>query len=292
MDAEQLVAELNARTGANLLVVGRAALGEVSGAVYVRWPDGHDGVVTQVAHPYSAIGWLSFIGDVLELARSRGALVPRYELIAELSSCAAIVQERLPGSPPQRVDEAVVDAIVAANEGLTGLLHDRPDVPAPDLYLRESGQNFCLHETLAQYDDRSRKLLDWIREVGRTPPDQLSGSDLVHWDLVPGNVLLDEHGKVTGIVDWDGIGRGDCHFSLIKLRFVLAHWSILQPAGYPEVSSRAVVGLDEHLQSMLEPDTFRLYWAHWSLSMVDWTIRHHSRAEADLYLDLATSRLQ
>ena len=292
MEVEQLVAELNASTGVNLQVVGRAALGEVSGAVYVRWPDGHDGVVTQVAHPYSAIGWLNFIRDVLELARSRGGLVPRYELIAELSGCAAIVQERLPGSPPQRVDEAVVDVIVTANEGLAGLLHDRPDVPAPDLYLRESGSDFCLHETLAQYDDRSRKLLDWIREVGLTGPDQLAGDDLVHWDLVPGNVLLDEHGKVTGIVDWDGIGRGDRHFSLIKLRFVLANWSILQPAGYPEVSSRAVARLDEHLQSMLEPEDFRRYWAHWSLSMVDWAIRHHTRADVDLYLDLATARIQ
>lgn len=289
MEAEQLVDELNASTGANVQVIGRAALGEVSGAIYVRWPDGHDGVVT---HSSSTIGWLNFIGDVLELARSRGALVPRYELIAELAGCLAIVQERLPGSTPQRVDEAVIDAIVAANEGFAGLLHDRPEVPAPHLYLRESGSNFCLHETLAQYDDRSRKLLDWIREVSHTGPNQLTGNDLVHWDLVPGNVLLGDHGKVTGIVDWDGIGRGDRHFSLIKLRFVLENWSILQPARYPEASSRAVARLDEHLQSMVEPEAFRLYWAHWSLSMVDWTIRHHPGPDVDPYLDLATSRIQ
>jgi hypothetical protein len=70
MEAERLVAELNASTGPNLHLTGQSALGEVRGAVYVRWPDGRDGVVTPSSSP---VGWLTFIGDVLALARSRGA---------------------------------------------------------------------------------------------------------------------------------------------------------------------------------------------------------------------------
>jgi hypothetical protein len=180
---------------------------------------------------------------------------------------------------------------VAANESFAGLLFDRPDVPAPELYLRGSGQDFCLHETLAQYDTRSRKLLGWIREVGRSAPATLPGDDLVHWDLLPGNVLLDESGEVTGIVDWDGIGRGHRGFSLVKLRFSLERGYSLRPDGYPSVAASAVARLEEHLRDVMEPEVFRLCWAHWSLSMVDWTIRHHPRADIDVYLDLATSRI-
>jgi Phosphotransferase enzyme family len=289
VDAERLVAELNAGTGIDVRLDGVAALGEVSGAAYVHWPDGHDSVV---ARSSSSVDWLRFIGEVLDVARAGGALVPRYELIAELADSSVLVQERLPGAPPDQIDHATIDAIVAANETFAGLLRDRPDVPAPELFLRESGQGHCVHETLAEYDDRGRKLLAWIREVGSEAPATLPGEDLVHWDLVPGNVLMDEAGAVTGIVDWDGIGRGDRRFSLMKLRFVLERAAVLRPAGDPIVSASAVARLDERLQDMMELEVFRLCWAHWSLSMVDWAIRHSPRAYADLYLDLAVSRLR
>ena len=287
-EAVRLVAELNANTGANLHIVGLAALGEVSGAVYVRWPDGHDGVLTPSPCPRP---FLELIGDVLERARSLGAPVPRYEMITELQGCTAIVQERLPGSPVQVIDPASVDAIVAANERLAGVAPDWPEVHVPELHLRESGPDFCLHETLANFDDRSRRLLDWIHEVGKEAPTHLTGNDLVHWDLVPGNVLFDDSG-VTGIVDWDGIGRGDRRFSLIKLRFFLAHRAVLHPNGYPQVEPSAILRLDERLRDTVEPASLRFYWAHWSLSIVDWAIRHGARADADQYLDIATSRIQ
>ncbi|GAB3415394.1 hypothetical protein GCM10027569_36910 [Flindersiella endophytica] len=287
MEAEQLVAELNDSAGTGLRLEGVAAHGEVSGAAYVRWPDGRPGVVTTSP---SAVGFLEFVGDVLNLARSRGALVPRYDVVTELAGSSVIVQERMPGSPVEQVDHETIDAIVAACESFAGLLFDRPEVSAPELFLQGSGDDFCLHETLETYDARSRKLLGWIREVGRTAPATLPGDDLVHWDLVPGNILMDD-GAVTGIVDWDGIGRGHRGFSLVKLRFSLERGQALRPAGYPEVAAGAIGRLDEWLRNVMEPDVFRLCWAHWSLSMIDWAIRHNPRADVDVYLELAAARL-
>ena len=40
----------------------------------------------------------------------------------------------------------------------------------------------------------------------------------MHLDFHPGNVLVDG-GRVTGVVDWDGAGRGDRLFDLVTLRF-------------------------------------------------------------------------
>lgn len=290
VDAERLIAELNASTGNDLRLrlVGVAELGTVTGAVYVVWPDGHHSVVSRSSVP---LGSLEHIRDVLDMARSRGAPVPRYELLADLADSSCIVQERLPGAPPARIDHTTIDIIVSANERFADLLHDRPEVPTPELHLRRSGPGFCVHQTLAQYDDRSRKLLAWIREVGRSAPTTLTGNDLVHCDLVPGNVLMDEAGTLTGIIDWDGIGRGDRRFSLIKLRFNLELESVLRPDGYPHVTASAIARLDEHLD-LMPPETLRRYWAHWSLSMLDWTIRHHPRPDIDTYLDLAASRMQ
>ncbi|MET9022526.1 phosphotransferase [Actinopolymorpha sp. NPDC004070] len=292
--ARRLVQDLNARTGLDLRLVGPAGHGEVSEAVFVRRPDGRDGVLSRSTAP---VGFLRHIGDVLEFARERGAPVPRHELVTEVSEGAVILQERLPGAPPGHVTADVVDAIVAANERLAGVLASRSEVHVPELHLRESGDGWCLHETLDRYDDRSRRLVGWIREVGGASPTHLSGDDLVHLDLVPGNVLLDPAGTrgsvgpVSGIVDWAGLGRGDRRFALLKLRFYCAFLLATRPTGGPSVEPEAIVRLDEILDRQLDPAMLRAYWAHTSLSLVDWALRHGPREHAEHYLDIALSRI-
>ncbi|GAA2757700.1 phosphotransferase [Actinopolymorpha rutila] len=287
--ARRLVRDLNARSGLELELVGTARHGEVSEAVFVRRPDGRDGVLTRSTAP---AGFLRHLGDVLGLARERGAPVPRHELVTEVSEGAVIVQERLPGAPPTHVTAHTVDAIVAANDRLAGVLADRSDVHVPDLHLRRSGDGWCLHETLERYDDRSRRLLKWIREIGDTSPQHLSGDDLVHLDLVPGNVLFTTGEAVTGIVDWAGLGRGDRWFALLKLRFHLAFLLATRPAGGPSVEPEAIVRLDEILGRQVDPVMLRAYWAHWSLGLVDWAVRHGPPEHAEHYLDIALSHLE
>nr|WP_238345682.1 phosphotransferase [Actinopolymorpha cephalotaxi] len=267
--------------------VGAAAQGEVSEAVFVRRPDGRDGVLTRSTAPAD---FLRHIAGVLALARERGAPAPRHELVTDVSENAVILQERLPGAPPAHVTARTVDAIVAANDLLAGVLADRPDVHVPKLHLRESGDGWCLHETLDRYDERSRRLLQWIHEVGEVAPTHLAGVDLVHLDLVPGNVLLDPTGAVSGIVDWAGIGRGDRWFALLKLRFQLAFLRVTRPAGGPSVEPEAISRLDEIFDKQVDPVLLRAYWAHASLSLVDWALRHGPRDHAEHYLDIALSR--
>ena len=221
--------------------------------------------------------------QILDLARSSGVPVPRYDLIAEMPSGIAIVQERLPGRAPEHVDRALVESMVATNEQLAGLLAGRPEIPAPPMHLDHSADGFCVHESLERYDDRTRRLLGWVRAVGRSEPSDMTGDDLVHLDFHTGNVLVDAGNEVCGIVDWDGVGRGDRRFALVTLRFDLA-------APRHGVDPALQAWFDEMLDDVLESSTLRMYWAHMSLRMVDWAIRHDGPADVTHWLDFAATR--
>ena len=285
-----LVAEVNARAGLRLTVTGVADQGETGGAVYVRWPDGRAGVVTR---SYAGIDHMVQTADVLSKLRDRGLPVPRHEAIVPLADgVVGVVQERLPGAPPRRTDKAVIDTVLAMNERFAGMLADRPDVPVPRLHLQRSGPEFPRHETLEGYDDRSRRLLRIIREIGAAPVHEMTGDDLVHTDYTIPNVLVDESGQITGVVDWNfGVARGDRRFGLVKLRFDLG-WAALDPTGGDNgVRQDALDRVDEFLNATVEPDLLRMYWAHWTLTMLHWTIRSGERDVIDLHLRLGESRL-
>ncbi|RZT19504.1 phosphotransferase family enzyme [Kribbella sp. VKM Ac-2569] len=274
LDAQQLLREVNQATGAGLEFLGYAGLGEV-GAAFVRWPDGRDGVLTR---GYGSLAELRRTAEVLEAARRGGLPVPQYQLLADLPDGIGVVQERLPGRPPETVDRAFLESMIALTDHFAGLA---PDLPVPSMYLLESGPGFCLHESLQRYDDRTRRLLDWIHEVGRDEPSGMTGDDLVHLDFHAGNVLTDA-GRITGIVDWDGIGRGDRRFALVTLRF----------DAHVRLDGADLTWFDELLENTLNPAVLRLYWAHMSLRQVDWSIRHHTPADTTHWLDFSETRMR
>ncbi|WP_238160616.1 hypothetical protein [Kribbella pratensis] len=112
LDAEQLLLEVNERSGAGLTFVGRAAAGEV-GAGFVRWPDGREGVLTR---GFGSLDDLRRTARVLDAARSDGLPVPQYQLLTEVTDGVGVVQERLPGRPPDVIDRALLEAIIALTD--------------------------------------------------------------------------------------------------------------------------------------------------------------------------------
>ncbi len=286
LDAEGLLEQLRAATGTALELIGPLPGGQV-GAALVRWPDGHEGVLTHA----SAEAWAEVerTAELLDIARDAGIPAPRYELVTRLPDRIAVVQERLPGAPPSRVDLAMVEHLVTIAGRGADLLRGRRDVPAAELYLLRSGPGFCLHQPLAQYDDRTRRLLDVIRRIGTASPHRMAGDDLVHLDFHAGNVLVDRTGAVTGVVDWDGVARGDHRFALVTLRFDLA----VPGSDAQDRSARSAAArwLDNRIDELIDDATLRAYWAHMGLRLVDWAIRHHGPDEVDRWLTVAASRL-
>lgn len=265
LDAPQVIDRIAEITGVRLILEGPAPGGEV-GAAYVRWPDGRRSVLTEGR---------SRSGPLVDRARRAGVPTARHELAAHVDGARVIVQQRLPGTPPGAVDDHLVRQMLALNDRLAGLLADDPAPKPADLYLTTDGPGFCLHAPLAEYSARSAALLERIHAVGATG-SAMVGDDLVHMDFHPGNVLVDG-GRVTGLIDWDGATRGDRHLDLVTLRFVLTgrHDTLLGPV------DRRLAALSDRRRAT--------YWAHMSLRMVDWSIRHHDAAAVDHWLTVAES---
>lgn len=278
LDARTFVQLVSEYAGADLELLGPAPRGQV-GAAFVRWPDGREGVLTR---GHGTLDELRRTADILQIARSRGLPVPHYDLIAEVPGAVAIVQERLAGHAPEHATRPLVEAMVELIDRVRGLLADRVDVPAPDLHLRQSGPGFSVHESLAAYSPRTVRLLAWVHEVGESGEATMRGDDLVHLDFHPENVLVDEDGTITGIVDWDGIARGDRRFMLVTLRFAVA------PLG---ADPDTVAWLDRLIDDRFDRPTLRAYWAAMSLRQVDWAIRHFGPTEVERELTLAESRM-
>jgi Phosphotransferase enzyme family len=273
LDAARVLAELARLTGTALAFDGSCRGGQV-GAAYVRWPDGHRSVLT--CQPAGNGAAARQAGQLTEAARRAGVPAPRYELIAELPSAVAIVQELLPGSVPDRMSRRTLESMTELNRRCRGLLAGRADLPPPPLYLLTDGPGFCLHQPMAGYSRRTARLLAAVTEIGAAVPASLAGTDLVHFDFHPGNILTSRHGTVTGVVDWDGANRGNGHLDLVLLRFDLARW-------HPRLGRE----LDPLLAGRVPDEVARACWAHVSLRLVDWSIREHTDADVTAWLDVA-----
>jgi hypothetical protein len=276
LDAARLVEEFYDVAGVRLQVEGPAPGGEV-GAAFVRWE--RDGVPHQSVLKWRPNGRIESLEAgplaACEVARQAGIPAPATELISQIGHAAVILQERLPGAKIDRLSSSLLDQALSINEQQAGLLQGRSDIPAIKLYLREDGPGFCLHEPLRQHSRRTADLERWVRQVEEP---ESSGNDLVHLDFHPGN-LLEKDGVITGVVDWDGAGRGDRRLDLVTLRF-----GVHRQAG-ADVISRLDDLLDQVPTSVLNP-----LWAHLSLRMVDWAIRHHTEEDVLSWLDLAGQR--
>jgi aminoglycoside phosphotransferase (APT) family kinase protein len=283
----QVVSEINRRTDAGLAVTGRSLFGKLGGAIYVEWPDGRPAVVTRfLGSPVEA----KRTADILSYVRDRGLPVPRHELVVELDEGVYFVQERLPSASPQPLSPARMEAIVEINDRFAGVLAARPEVPVPPQCRSREGGPDPRHATLADHSPRGRRVLEQIVRITVGTPDATAGADLVHTDLSGANVLFDEDGSATGVVDWNlGVYRGDRHFALVQTRFD-REWFVRASDADP-VETAAAFRLDEILAERIPPDTLRLYWAQWMLHQLDRAIRTGSPEAVDWHLDLAESRL-
>ena len=266
LDAPRVIDRIAEITGVRLVLEGPCPGGEV-GAAYVRWPDGRRSVLREGR---------TRTGPLVDKARAAGVPTARHELAAHVDGVRVLVQQRLPGVPPASVDAAVVAQMIAVTDRLAGILAG-DGAPRPvELFLTGDGPGFCLHGPLAGHSARAARLLAWVREVG-AGGSAMIGDDLAHLDFHPGNVLVDDTGRLTGVVDWDGAARGDRHFDLATLRFVLT------------ADAPALTGPVDDRLAMISERRRRAYWAHLSLRQVDWSIRHHDAATVERWLTVAES---
>ncbi len=245
----------------------------------MRWPDGHAGVLSW--RPGTTVAKLRQ-GPlaVLDALRDVSYPAPEVELAADVEGGVATMMELLPGNAVEHVDADMLDRILAIHRLHKDRLIAPTEVPLVRLYLRSDGPGYCLHEPARRYGRRTARLEQWVTRVGASFGDVLDGHDAVHYDFHPGNMLWSEDHTLTGVVDWDGAGRGDRRLDLVTLRFGLH-------ATHPD--ARAIQRLDAILDR-IPGEVLLPAWAHMSLRMVDWAIRHNDAASVAHWLDLAEQR--
>ena len=278
LEAETLLDAVRRETGIAFAVSGSFDGGQV-GAARVRWPDGHEGVL-KWRTDYDVARMQAGPLAAAETLRVLGYPAPATELVVQAGTAVVTVQELLPGTKTDYLDEHRLDQALACNAMHLGALADRTDVPSINLHLRGDGPGYCLHEPLRWFSARGADLERRIAAVGAEFDERMPGFDVVHQDFHPGN-LLSVDGDLTGVIDWDGAGRGDAGFDLVTLRFGI------HPAG----AERRVVERLDALLDGLPTHVLRPAWAHMSLRMTDWAIRHFPSDEVETWIALSAQRL-
>lgn len=265
-----VVEQINARTGSGLVLTGLAdQVGGVSSAAFVAWPDGRQSALTR---PRTPLALMRLTATVVNDARAHALPVPEHQLVLPLDDgYVAVVQERLPGRHAQTLDPTTVAAFVAMNERFAGLLRRHPEVPVPAAFPVGDGGYGVFEQTIGAYGPRGRRLLARLLDVDGGQPFRMRGDDLVHVDYSPGNVLFDDDGRITGVVDWNfGVARGDRRFALIGARWGSVSQATIKPAELAAIEA-ALADLDPH--------TRRSYEAHWIVHMVHRSIAEGFSAE-------------
>lgn len=157
------------------------SLQRLGGASGATWSDG--AVVLRVGER---------VADEVLAASTAAARVPVPRVLdrIELDGCGALLLELVPGRPAGEL--ALTSPARAAAAGRScAALHDRlAELPAPP-------------------------------ELRPAPGAQCEMRSLLHLDLHPYNVLVDDVGEVTGVIDWTNAAAGDPRLDAART------WSIL-----------------------------------------------------------------
>jgi aminoglycoside phosphotransferase (APT) family kinase protein len=124
--------------------------------------------------------------------------------------------------------------------------------------------------TLRDHSDRSRQLLARCQDSVRRFVDRVPEADsIVHWDFTPDNVLV-RAGRVSGVIDWEGVRAGDPAFDLVTLAFYAPGTPVL-----------------EHELGRLDAGLRAVYQAHLCVRQAEWSLRRHDAATGERMLDYA-----
>lgn len=288
LDAPALLDGLERAAGVRFEVLGPLDGGQV-GAARVRWPDGHEGVL-KWRLDYTVAQMKAGPLAAAEALRAHGYPAPATELVAQVDDAVVTVQELLQGTKTDYMDEGLLEQALGLNAQHVGVLAGRDDVSRINLFLTADGPGYCLHEPLRQFDERTAALERWVTKVGTESEPLMPGDDVVHQDFHPGNMLSvavpggaanRTERRLTGVIDWDGAGRGDAGLDLVTLRFGI------HPAG----ADRTVVERLDALLDRMPAHVLRPAWAHMSLRMTDWAIRHFPSDEVATWIALAEQRI-
>ncbi len=282
--AERAATLLTNATGESYRAVGRMRGGE-TGAHRFIGPAGRPLVIKWDSRPETR----PLRGEAVVLSerlRERAGWPVPTTWAIDTREARFVIQEFMPGTPPEHLDHRLVEHLLELHVRRLGLaLPDDPSHWPAALIgtLVLGGVGYCRHASLRDHDDRTRSLVERVEAFGSSIDSRdLLGHDIVHWDLHPGNLLID-HGALAAVVDTDFSVVGDAAFDLV----ILAVTSLTIPCE-PGVRTRLfAAAFDE-----LDPLRAQVYLAHLFIRLIDWPIRRGQPNEVEFWLARAEELLE
>ena len=269
---------LSRETGRTFTEVAPLAGGQVSHATVIT--EGGEHRVLKWWQPAAgesdSLSWLRRAAGRVEVLRRRGYPAPGYEVIAQRDGLLLLVQELLPGRPPNRLLAGHVDQLIRLNALQRGTQHGDAEWGRYLVgTLLRGADGYCLHEPMRAHSPASAALLDEVVAVGEaTDAGSLPAADMAHVDFHHLNVLVDGE-AVTGVIDCEGIRPGDHVFDLVTL---------LHCSEEGALERREQERLWEHILGLRETAVVRAYVAHMALRLASWSIVHHDDATAGRWI--------
>lgn len=283
VDAESAASILSGLTGKPFLHIRQLSGGE-TGAHHFVGPDGRPIVMKWDTTPDGRAlrGEAAVFSERLRC--EAGWPVPA-ETVIDVEEITFIIQEFMPGSPPTTIDHGLVDRLLDLHSRRLGLADPNDPVRWPEnliTTLAIGGRGYCSHESFRSYDERTRSLIGRIESFGSSlNAEDFIGNDVVHWDLHPGNLLVDGD-NLSAVVDTDFAIIGDAGFDLVMLAL-----TSLNVKCEPGVRSRLLAEAFDHLDELRA----QAYLGHLFVRLIDWPIRRNSPTEVDFWLAKADELL-
>jgi len=264
------------------LVLGEPATGGESGGAWHGTFDGHPVVVKR--GEAEARPRLESISSLMDRLRDRGVPTPSYTLLDDDGDELVYVQTVLPGALPRRPMTAqYVEDVVTMSELLADVTdvprirsYDWPTLLQHSLAIGEDG--WCRHEPMRAYSDRTRAIVEHAEAHGAAMEvASVPTTDAVHLDLHPANTLV-HGGRLSGIIDWDGVLPGDRWFDLVYFAHHVELWR-----GDDTLTS----WLWPMIEAAVPPQRLGTYAAHIALRTVEWQVSRHTAADVERTLTLA-----
>ncbi|MGH8994890.1 MAG: phosphotransferase [Acidimicrobiales bacterium] len=189
-----------------------------------------------------------------------------------------VIQEFMPGNPPEQFDHQLVDRLLDLHSRRLGLARPEDPVHWPTALIETltvGGEGYCLHSSLWDFDGRTRSLVARVEAFGNTiDVSDLIGQDIVHWDLHGGNLLVAD-GSLAAVVDTDFSVVGDASCDLVTL----ALFSLILPCE-SGVRTRLFAAVFDDLDDLRA----QAYLAHLFIRIIDWPIRRNQPDEVEFWL--------
>lgn len=268
MDVEGVVRSVNKQTGDALEVIGPCVGGEAD-----AWLVRDDHGIRLVMKWWDEVGGrlerLEAVERRAQRLRKLGYPIPVLDRLVAVDGVVVLLQEESMGRPVDVVTPALLGRLAQLNELQAGQGTGEGGLFGEYLTgtLLVGGPGYCFHHPLRQHSPRAEALLERIRAIGSaTEAVPFLSIDAIHLDFHHRNVLVDDDGVLTAIIDWDGCRDGDRWFDLACLSFHLDCFG---------VGPGAAESLRAHVEANVEPATLAAYRAHMVLRQVDWSIRNH-----------------